>query len=147
MLGRQEVQIISRAPGVGSRARDILAHVTTWEEEALTHLPLILKGGRPPRYSTSYGGIDAFNALMTERKRDLSLPEVRRQVDEVHGRLIDYVRRAPEELFARETRFRRRLRLDAYGHYPKHARAIRAWRDRHLLDASSVQHIFGADTE
>ena len=88
-------------PGVqgGWSVRDILAHVTTWEEEALTHLPLILEGGRPPRYSTTYGGIDAFNARMTERKRHLSLSEVRRQLEEVHGRLIDYVRRAPEELF------------------------------------------------
>jgi hypothetical protein len=68
---------------------------------------------------------------MTERKRDLSLAEVRRQLDEVHGRLIDYVSRAPEELVTRETRFRRRLRLDAYCHYPKHARAIRVWVESH----------------
>jgi len=49
-------------PGVTGdwSVRDIIAHVTTWEEEALTHLPLIIAGGRPPRYSTSYGGIDAF---------------------------------------------------------------------------------------
>lgn len=119
-------------PGVqgGWSVRDILAHVTTWEEEALLHLPLILEGGRPPRYSTRYGGIDAFNALMTDRKGDLPLAAVLRQLDEVHERLIDFVQDAPEELLARETRFRRRLRLDAYGHYPKHARAIRAWRGR-----------------
>ncbi len=48
--------------------KDILAHVTTWEEEALKYLPLIITGGRPPRY-TRYGGIDAFNAQMTEQKR------------------------------------------------------------------------------
>src|ERR1700741_3929460 len=41
--------------------RDILAHVTTWEEEALKHLPLVIKGVRGPRYSVKYGGIDAFN--------------------------------------------------------------------------------------
>ena len=97
--GLSDSQILE--PGVQGRwsVRDILAHVTTWEEEALTHLPLILEGGRPPRYSTTYRGIDAFNALMTERKRDLSLSEVGRQLDDVHGRLIDYVHRAPEELF------------------------------------------------
>jgi hypothetical protein len=128
-------------PGVQGRwsVGDIMAHVTTWEEEALTHLPLILEGGRPPRYSTTYGGIDAFNAMMTERKRDLSLAEVRRQLDEVQGRLVEYIRGVPEEQFAVETRFRRRLRLDTYGHYPKHTRAILAWRERDLLDASSVQ--------
>ncbi len=108
--------------------KDVLAHVTTWEEEALKYLPLILEGGRPPRYSTKYGGVDAFNALMTEQKRGLSLDEVLRQLDESHGRLVDYIRSAPEEQFARETRFRRRIRLDTYGHYPHHASAIRAWR-------------------
>lgn len=117
-------------PGVtgGWSVRDIIAHVTWWEEEALRHLPLILRGGRPPRYSVTYGGIDAFNALKTEEKRALSLTEVLRQRDETHRRLIDYVERAPAEQFTKETRFRRRLRLDTYNHYPKHARAIRAWR-------------------
>ena len=108
--------------------KDILAHVTTWEEEALKHLPLIIKGGRPLRYSIKYGGIDAFNAQMTEQKQDLSLSDVLRQMDETHCRLVAYVQSAPEEQFTRETRFRRRLRLDTYSHYPKHAKAIRKWR-------------------
>jgi hypothetical protein len=118
-------------PGVTGHwsVKDILAHVTWWEEEALKHLPLILKGGRPPRYSLQYGGIDAFNAQMTEQKRSLSLSDVLRQLDETHRRLIDYVQSAPEEQFTRETRFRRRLRLDTYSHYPKHAKAIREWRE------------------
>jgi len=110
--------------------RDIIAHVTWWEEEALEHLPLIREGGRPPRYSVKYGGINAFNALMTEQRRALSLAEVLRQHDEVHAQLVGYVRAAPDELIRTETRFRRRLKLDAIGHYPIHARAIRAWRER-----------------
>ena len=77
-----------------------------------------------------YGGIDAFNALMTERKRQLTLEEVLQQLDDVHRRLLAYVAAAPSELLDRETRFRRRLRLDTYGHYPKHAQAILGWRER-----------------
>jgi hypothetical protein len=119
-------------PGVtGSwSVKDIIAHVTWWEDEALKHLPLIITGGRPPRYSTKYGGIDAFNAQMTEQKRGLSLSDVLRQLEETHHRLIAYVHSVPEEQFTRETRFRRRLRLDTYSHYPKHAQVIRAWRER-----------------
>lgn len=119
-------------PGVASdwSVKDVLAHVTTWEEEALKVLPLILQGGRPPRYSIMYGGIDAFNALRMEQKRGLSLSEVLRQLDETHRRLIEYVQSAPEEMFTRETRFRRRLRLDTYSHYPEHTRMIREWRER-----------------
>ena len=106
--------------------KDILAHVTTWEEEALKYLPLIITGGRPPRY-TRYGGIDAFNAQMTEQKRGLALSDVLRQLDETHRRLIDYIRSVPEEHFTQETPFRHRLQLDTYSHYPKHAKAIREW--------------------
>ena len=117
-------------PGVTGAwsVRDILAHVTTWEEEALKHLPLILKGGTPPRYSVRYGGIDAFNARMTEQKRSLSLAEVRVLLAATHGRLVDFVQSVPEHQFIGDTPFRRRLRLDAYGHYPLHAAAIRHWR-------------------
>jgi hypothetical protein len=110
--------------------KDILAHVTTWEEEALKYLPLIAQGGRPPRYSVKYGGIDAFNAQVTERNRGLSLAEVLRQRDETHRRLIDYIQSVPEEQFTRETPFRHRLRLDTYSHYPIHTRMIREWRER-----------------
>jgi len=118
----------SGVTGVWS-VRDIIAHVTWWEEEALAHLPLILAGGKPPRYSVTHGGIDAFNAKMTEQRKHLSLAEVLARQDEVHHRLVAFVRGAPEEQTAGEARFRRRLRLDTYGHYPKHAAAIRAWRE------------------
>lgn len=119
-------------PGVMGNwsVKDILAHVTTWEEEALKYLPLILQGRRSPRYKDLYGGIDAFNALMTEQKRGFSLSEVLGQLDETHRQFVEYVSSAPEEQFTWETRFRRRLRMDTYSHYPLHARAIREWRER-----------------
>jgi hypothetical protein len=117
-------------PGVTDSwsVRDIIAHVTWWEEEALMHLPLILEGGKPPRYSVTYGGIDAFNALMTAKKKNLSLSEVLRQRDATHRRLIVLIQSVPDDQFIQETRFRRRLRLDTYGHYLKHAEGILSWR-------------------
>ena len=68
--------------------------MTIWEEEALTHLPLIIAGGRPPRYVT-YGGIDAFNARMIAQTRSLSLSDVRRRLDETHRRLIAFIQSTP----------------------------------------------------
>jgi len=109
--------------------RDIIAHVTWWDEEALKHLPVVLEGGRPERYSDKYGGIDDFNAIMTVKRSHLTLAEVLQQHAEVHAKLVEYVREAPPDLFASETRFRRRLRLDTFGHYPGHAMAIRKWRE------------------
>jgi hypothetical protein len=111
--------------------KDVLAHVTTWEQEALRHLPLIIAGGRPPRYAAQ-GGIDAFNARATEAGRRLSLAEVLRRRDETHARLLEFIRSQPAGTFAGQTRARRRLRLDTYGHYPEHTAAIRAWWERLL---------------
>lgn len=119
-------------PGVtgGWSVRDIIAHVTTWEEEALKHLPVILQGETPPRYSVTHGGINAFNAKMTEQKKALPLFEVLRQQDDRHRQLIRLIESAPEDQLSGSARFRHRLRLDTYGHYPKHAEAIRKWRAR-----------------
>jgi uncharacterized protein (TIGR03083 family) len=127
--GVSDAQLVE--PGVVGdwSVKDVLAHVTTWEEEALQHLPLIIAGGTPPRYAAQ-GGIDAFNARATEEGRRLSLAEVLRWRDEVHARLLDFIRGQPEGAFGGQTRARRRLRLDTYGHYPEHTAAIRAWRQR-----------------
>ncbi len=117
-------------PGVTGdwSVRDIIAHVTWWEEEAFTHLPAVLQGEKPPRYFVTYGGIDAFNALRTEQKKNLSLAEVLQERDDTHRRLVEFLERVPEVQYSGETRFRHRLRLDTYSHYCKHAEAIRQWR-------------------
>jgi hypothetical protein len=110
--------------------KDIIAHVTCWEEEALTNLPIILAGEKPPKYSDKYGGIDSFNAQMTAQAHKLSLSEVLQRQEETHRRLIEFIQRAPEDQITTETRFRRRLRLDTYRHYPEHTEAIWKWRQR-----------------
>ncbi len=117
-------------PGVTDdwSVKDVLAHVTIWEEEALKYLPVIIDGKRTPRYTAKYGGIDAFNALMLSKSRTLSLSQVLEQLNETHRRLVDYLKSVPEEQFVRETRFRRRLKLETYDHYAIHAKMIQEWR-------------------
>lgn len=112
---------------------DILAHVSAWENEALTHLPHILEGKRPPKYSDLYGGIDAFNALKVRESRAVSPAEVLARVEATHRQLVDYLESAPAEQLATETRFRRRIRLDTYSHYPIHTQAIQEWRKQQGL--------------
>jgi hypothetical protein len=131
------------APGVAGRwsVRDVLAHVTVWEEEALKHLPVVLAGGRPPRYADAYGGIDAFNALTSASRSGLTLAEVRRQHVRVHRRLLDYVATIPDGALGSKTRARRRLRLDTYGHYRHHAAAIRKWRGQ--VSFFRISDVFG----
>lgn len=119
-------------PGVVGEwsVKDILAHVTTWETEALTHLPEIAAGMPQQRYKDVYGGLDAFNALTLAENRERSLDEVRTRFGETHERLLDYLETVPDELLHSRERFRTRLRWDTYSHYPLHTEHIRAWRER-----------------
>lgn len=119
-------------PGVSGEwsVKDILAHVSGWEAEALKYLPVILRGERPPSYRRLYGGIDAFNARMRDTWEQVSITEVRRQLEATHREVMAYLQGVPEEQFATETRFRRRLGWDTFRHYPQHSQAIRAWRER-----------------
>jgi len=119
-------------PGVteGWSVKDIISHVSWWEEETLNHLPEIMQGIRPQRYSVLFGGIDAFNAMKTEEWRRLTLAEVRAKAAGTHKELVDYLQGVPEDYFASDTKFRRRLRLDTYSHYPIHTRAILTWRGK-----------------
>lgn len=127
-LGEQEL-LESGVTGDWS-VKDVIAHVSSWEEEALTYLPVILEGGKPPKYSVLYGGIDAFNARMTQKSRKLSLSEVIQKRDFIHAKLLEFIREVKQEYFLKENRFRRRLRLDTYGHYREHAQAIRNWKEK-----------------
>jgi len=126
--GLSDAELLATGVTEAWSVRDIIAHVTTWEEEALKHVPVILAGGRPPRYSVSYGGIDAFNARMTSQKADLTLSEVLAQQEAVHQRLLALIAGLHADQLGGKSRARRRLRLDTYGHYPLHASAIRRWR-------------------
>jgi hypothetical protein len=108
--------------------KDILAHITTWEEEALHHLPGVAEGRKPPTYASQYGGLNAFNALKFEENRRRSLDEVLTRLHETHARLLEYLNTVPDELLSSKERFRSRLKWDTYTHYAMHAKHIREWR-------------------
>jgi len=120
----EDVLLLPGAVGHWS-TRDVMAHITTWEEEALKALPPILEGKSLPRYM----GIDAFNAREQERKRHLPLKRVKDELLATHHKLIQFLENVPESAFA-SPRFTKRLRLDATGHYREHAAQIAAWRAR-----------------
>jgi len=127
--GLSDAQLVETGVVGDWSIKDLLAHITTWEGEALKYLPVILEGKRPPRYAAQ-GGIDVFNARMTNEKHGLPLAAVRGQMEETHHRVLDLLQAVPEEHLIGETPFRRRLRWDTYHHYAEHAAAIRAWRER-----------------
>jgi hypothetical protein len=124
LAGLPDAVMLEEGVVEGWSAKDVIAHVATWDGEAMKALPLIMQGRRPPRY----GGVDNFNARQYESNARLSLPEARELLIVTHQRLLDLLATVPESWFATETRFRHRLRLDTWSHYPEHTEAILKWR-------------------
>jgi hypothetical protein len=113
-------------PGAVGRwsARDLLCHIATWEEEFMAAAPIILENRPLPRY----GSIDAFNARDMERWRGLSLAEAWQRARDTHLRLLECLQSLPYVPGRTESRLRRRLRWDTWGHYQEHAAHLREWR-------------------
>lgn len=68
---------------------------------------------------------------MTTRKADLTLAEVKAEADVTHQRLLDYLLSLDVAHWVGHEKFRRRLKLDTWGHYPIHTTDITRWRTEH----------------
>ena len=124
-----------KLPGViGSwSVKDILGHVTSWEQETLSTLPGIEAGKPAPVYSQLYGSIDALNAYMVLAKDRQSLDEVLENLHKVHAKLLQFIEEADPAYFVEETPFLVRLSMDTSEHYPEHTEAILSWRAKQRL--------------
>jgi DinB superfamily len=80
-------------------AKDLVGHLTTWEEIALTSLEEWRRGERPAIEDTfALAGTDALNADEVARKSLASAPELLKRFDEVHQALAETFRGiTPEE--------------------------------------------------
>ena len=118
-------------PGVTGEwsVKDILAHITTWEDATMS-LSQAQIDGTPPPGSDDDGpwDLDTFNARESAEKATLSLDEVKRQLTETHDRLLAWLPTIPAEHLAPGCDVEDRLKADTWDHYPEHTEAIRAWR-------------------
>ena len=121
-------------PGVTGdwTVKDILAHVTTWEDGTMIDIADLMTGRPASWYGEPEGGIDGFNAAAAEDKASLTLDQVRHDLEETHARLLAFVPTIPPDLLDGASKVGNRLRDDTWDHYPEHTEAILAWRARHL---------------
>ena len=75
---------------------------------------------------TTWPAVDDFNAREAERKRDMALSDLLRELEESHRRLLEVLDRLSEADVGRED-VSGRIRADTYYHYADHASQIRAW--------------------
>jgi len=90
-LTEQDFERTATIGGGDWSARDLVGHLTTWEEVAIEALEEWRAGTVPSAETDIFeidGGIDAFNARTVEGKRRLSGPRVRQASQRAHATLV-----------------------------------------------------------
>lgn len=118
--------------------RDIVAHVTAWEEAATLRLRAAARGETPshPIYFNQEQSIDARNAAIAARHRDQPPAEVLAASRQGHAQLLAALKALPDDklidrdAWTADEPLWRFIACDTYEHYAEHAATIRAWLDR-----------------
>lgn len=112
--------------------KDVLSHVTSWEEFALPDLARLARGDTPTLASIGNlqsANYDGPNSMIMALRRNLPLDQVLRELEIVHADFVQAVDRLPESVLA-EGRFGRVLIQITAEHDQEHARHIFEWRKK-----------------
>ena len=113
-------------------AKDLIGHITTWENEAMKSLQNYFKQNDvtmlawPP-------DLDAFNARTTEEKRARSLDDLLNDMKTTHDKTVRFIQAMKEEAFD-VPEVEARIRIDAFAHYADHTEGILKWLEGALPD-------------
>lgn len=96
LVGRLTVEQLERKGTMGGgewSAKDLVGHLSLWEELSLQALAEWRQGMRPSVEAvfTSDDQVDRVNDEAVQRKGSLSAAEVLRQADDAHRRLVDVI--------------------------------------------------------
>jgi hypothetical protein len=123
-------------PGVVGEwsVKDVLAHVTSWEEQALPDLARLARGDRAvlasiDLYATNY---DPFNAMIMALRRGLELGQILRELDISRADFMAAAIRLPDAVLA-EGQFGRLLLKITAEHDEEHGQQISEWRRKQGL--------------
>lgn len=106
--------------------KDIVGHVSTWEEEVVTALRDLREGRRPPLLDFDQSQIDAWNQEHVERKRDLNFWSILEQLRDGRARLLEELEALSDDDLADEGSIHRRLAHSVLDHDREHWHEIAA---------------------
>jgi hypothetical protein len=124
-----------------SSVKDILAHITTWEQHLVRRLQAALQDGKAEVYVVAPGepgDTDSVNELMFVQNQQLPLRQV---VSDFHQSLQDVLqsvgRISDKDLFDPKALAQvfgypveRIIGSDTFVHYPEHIESIRTWLEK-----------------
>jgi len=110
-------------------AKDILAHIASWDEFASLDLQRLGRGHTPCLAAFREADVNDWNGFLMRPRRLFSLAQVRFESGHCHQQLLEVLGRLPETVFAAGNMAAAFLAISV-GHYRDHAGNIRGWRQK-----------------
>jgi hypothetical protein len=117
--------------------KDIVAHVTDWEERMVRWLDQAVRGETPamPAPGMTWEDLDRLNEQSYLASRDMPLAQVLDRFDRLHAAVIASMQAVPEEELLTSGRFAwmggealwHLVAANTYWHYPAHGARIQSW--------------------
>jgi len=108
----------------GWSVKDIIGHITTWEDIIIDIIQAKLSGGE---YIRPYEDLNDFNVQEVEMKKPLSLGEIKHKFLKSHEYLIKFLNDLPEYVFEASSESVRVISVESWNHYQEHAQDIKKW--------------------
>lgn len=124
---------MTQAGAVGEwSVKDVLTHITSWEEITLTDLQRVARGDMPTLASFDLKKVDDWNTTIMSIRRNLPLEQVLRELDSTRADLVAVVGQLPDSSMA-EGQFARGMLTICAVHDREHTEDIRKWRGQEKL--------------
>ena len=110
-------------------AKDIMAHIASWDEFSASDLRRIGCGRIPCLAAFRETEVDDWNAFLMRPRRVFPLPQIQAEFEEARAEMLAALNDLPEQLMARGTMVHNIVGVFA-NHEKSHAQQIREWRQR-----------------
>lgn len=108
-------------------AKDVLAHLASWDELRAFEIARVARGDTPLYADMQEQNFAVWNQTLMSARRALSVDQVRRELDYARKQVLAAVAAVPDERLPDVANGRVRIRRAA-AHDREHAEQIRAWR-------------------
>ncbi len=109
-------------------AKDILAHVASWDDFSAADIARIARGHTPCLAAFKESEVDDWNAFLMRPRKMFPLEQVTFEFEHWHKALLDLLKELPDSIFGPGVLGN--VCAIIHAHLREHAGHIRAWRER-----------------
>ena len=124
--GLSDAQLSVPLPGGEWSAKDVLAHVSSWDELRCFEIARADRDDTPVYALLREDDFAPWNAVLMSVRRDLPLSQVLRELSYARERVLEMIASVPDDRLAEAAPGRVRIRRAA-AHDREHAAPIREW--------------------